>query len=153
MKLSTREDVAAPIDAVFRAVSDFDGFERAALRRGAEVARTDTLSAPGVGMTWAAQFPYRNRERKADLRLANYDPPHGLELFSKVSGIEAVVAIDLVALSRTRTRMNLSIDLRPKTIPARLMIQSMKLAKSNLTKRFQKRVAGFAQDIEDRYTA
>ena len=34
MKLSTREDIAASIDAVFAELTDFDGFERAALRRG-----------------------------------------------------------------------------------------------------------------------
>ena len=37
MKLATREDIDAPIEAVFRELSDFDSFERAILRRGAEV--------------------------------------------------------------------------------------------------------------------
>ena len=150
MKLSTREDVAVPIEAAFREISDFEGFERAALRRGADVSRTDNLSAPGFGMTWKAQFPFRNRDRKADLRLTNYDAPNGLEVFSKVSGIEANVVIELVALSRAHTRMNVIVELKPKSIPARLMIQSMKLAKSNLNKRFNKRVADFAEHIEER---
>ncbi len=153
MKLSTREDIAAPIEAVFREISDFDGFERAALRRGAEVVRTDSLTAAGVGMTWRAQFPFRNRERQADLELLDHDVPNGLTLFSRISGVETTVVVELVALSRVRTRMNMSIDLKPKSIPARLMIQSLKLAKTNMTKRFHRRVADFSADIEDRHSA
>lgn len=147
MKLSTREDIAAPpIEAVFAELSDFDGFERAALRRGgAEVMRTDDDGVVGVGMAWRAQFPFRNRERVADLQLVEFDRPNGMKVFSKISGVEAEIAIDLVALSRSRTRMAMSVDMRPKSIPARLMIQSMKLAKGSLTKRFQKRVADYAR--------
>ncbi|WP_300519881.1 SRPBCC family protein [Aliiroseovarius sp.] len=151
MKLSTREDIAAPIDTVFAELSDFDGFERAALRRGAEVVRTDGSGMVGVGMTWRAQFPFRSRERVADLTLVEFDRPNGLKVFSQLSGVEAEIVVDLVALSRSRTRMAMSVDMRPKSIPARLMIQSMKLAKSNLTKRFKKRIADYATLIEDRH--
>ena len=41
MKLSTREDIEAPIGTVFDAVTDFDGFERQLLRRGVDVTRDD----------------------------------------------------------------------------------------------------------------
>jgi len=151
MRFSTREDIAAPIEVVFGAVSDFNGFERAAMRRGVDVVRTDELKNPGAGMTWKAQFPFRNRTRNANLKLVDYDPSNGLELFTRSSGIESSLVIDLVALSRNRTRMNLSLDLRPKTIPGRLMIQSLRLAKATLNKRFRKRVADFAENVEERY--
>ncbi|UWP88530.1 SRPBCC family protein [Aliiroseovarius crassostreae] len=150
MKFSTREDIAANIEYVFASVSDFGGLERAALRRGADVVRTDTLSAPGPGMSWRATFPFRNRERQADMKLTHYEAPHGMVLFSKISGIEAEVRVDLVALSPRRTRLNLDVEMKPKSIPARLMMQSMKLARGNLVKKFRRRVADYAQTIEDR---
>ncbi len=153
MKFTTREDIAADIEYVFASVSDFDGLERAALRRGAEVVRTDNLSAPGKGMSWKATFPFRNRERDADMQLVHYDAPNALTLFSKVSGIEAEVRVDLVALSPRRTRLNLDVELKPKSIPARLMLQSVKLARAKLVKKFRRRVADYAQNIEDRSRA
>ena len=53
MKLATREDIDAPIEAVFEQLSDFDGFERAALRRGAEVrAHRRADRHVGAGMAW-----------------------------------------------------------------------------------------------------
>jgi len=151
MKFSTREDIEAPIADVFRAISDFDGFERSALRRGAEVSRTDALTAPGQGMMWKAQFPFRNRTRAADLELVEFDAPNSLALFTTISGLEAILVIDLVEMSRTRTRMHLSLDVKPKTISARLAVQSMRLAKANLTKKFRKRAADFAANIEQGY--
>ncbi|GHE96454.1 DNA polymerase III subunit gamma/tau [Aliiroseovarius zhejiangensis] len=151
MKFKTREDIEATLEQVFEAVSDFDSMERAALRRGAEVTRTDTLTAPGQGMTWHASFPYRNRTRTADMLLKTYEAPHQIELFSKISGIEATVEVELLSLSRNRTRMIMSIDMRPRTIPARLLLQSMKLARATLVKRYRKRVAKYAMSIENRY--
>jgi hypothetical protein len=63
------------------------------------------------------------------------------------------VIIELVAMSRSRTRMNLSLDARPRTIPAKLMVQSMKLARQSVVKRFQRRVADYAADLENRLRA
>lgn len=150
MKLSTREDIEAPIEAVFEQITDFDSFERAALRRGADVVRTDTLQVAGLGMAWKASFDYRGRERKANLKVIDFDTPNGMRLQAISSGLETELMVELVAMSRNRTRMNLSLDARPQTIPARLVIQSMKLARQNLNKQFRRRIADFAADIEER---
>ncbi len=148
MQFSAREDVEAPIEEVFRAVSDFDGWERAALRRGAEIARSDELQSIGVGMTWAALFHYRNRDRKADLELKQYEMPNMLRMHAVSSGVETDILVELVALSRGRTRMDISAELKPNSISARLLLQPMKLARGKLTKRFRTRVADFAVSIE-----
>ncbi|MFD1509991.1 SRPBCC family protein [Lacimonas salitolerans] len=151
MKFASKEDIAAPIDAVFAMVSDFDSFERAAMRRGAEVQRTDNMRVPGVGMAWRAKFMLRGRERKMGVTLSTYDPPNQLVFDGTSPNIEGQMVIDLVALSRQRTRMSVSLKLTPKTLAARLLIQSLKLARSNLTRKFHLRVADFAKDIEDRH--
>ena len=61
------------------------------------------------------------------------------------------MTLDLVALSQQRTRMAIVLNLKPKTLSARLLIQSMKLAKANLTKRFKLKVAAYAKSLEDRH--
>ncbi|MCB1339294.1 MAG: SRPBCC family protein [Maritimibacter sp.] len=150
MKLATREDIDAPIEAVFEQLSDFEGFERAIMRRGAEVQRIDDLKAPGPGMAWTTSFGFRGRRREARIDLAEHAHPDRLRAAVKTSGVEMDVLIDLVEMSKTRTRMNFALDARPKSIPARLMIQSLKLARQTMLKRFRKRVAEFAADIEAR---
>lgn len=155
MQFTAKEDIEGPIDRIFEMITDFEGFERAAMRRGAEVVRTDKLRLPtdmtaAVGMAWLARFKLRGRDRELALELAALDPPHGYRIDFASSGLDGDLAIDLVAMSRNRTRMTLALELRPRTLAARLMVQSLKLARTNLTKRFALRVADFAKDLEDR---
>lgn len=151
MKFVAQEDVEAPIDFVFEQVTDFAAIERSALRRGAEVQRIDDLDETRPGMKWDAAFDLRGKRREMKLELTELDRPNGLVVASRSPNMAGEMALDLVALSRSRTRINVEIDMTPKTLAAKLLVQSMKLAKSNLTKRFKLRVAGYAKDLEDRY--
>lgn len=150
MKFSTREDISAPIEQVYGALCDFEAFERQAMRRGIDVQRVDPLTQPGVGMRWRVKFSLRGRKRDMELELARFEPPNELFLDIHSTGIDAKFTIELLALSRSRTRMAISLDLTPLNLSARLLIQSLKLAKSNLTRRFKKRVADYAKGLEDR---
>ncbi|MEL6464689.1 MAG: SRPBCC family protein [Pseudomonadota bacterium] len=150
MKFSTREDVAAPIDQVFAALSDLDMFERQAMRRGAEVQRTRPLTEPGVGMRWKVHFKMRGRRREVDLELTRYDVPNEMVFDINSTGVTGTFSVELLALSRNRTRMALALELTPQTLSARLFLQSLKLAKNALSKRFKLRVAEYARGLEDR---
>lgn len=150
MKFSTKEDIEAPIEQVFGLVSDFEALERAALRRGAEVQRTDSLRKPGIGMSWTASFIARGRQRQLNIEMTEYEPPHGMRFHSVAQGLETDMKVELVALSRGRTRLSIDLELKPKSISARLLVQSLKLARTNLNKKFHLRMADYARDLEDR---
>ncbi|MCR8725959.1 SRPBCC family protein [Frigidibacter sp. ROC022] len=152
MKFSKREDIEAPLDVVFRAVSDFNAFERSAMRRGIEVSRRDDLEQPGVGMAWDVRAPVRGRLRDISIRVAAWAPETSLALNADSSGILATLTVELVALSRNRTRMQVGLELRAVTMSSKLLLQSMKLAKHSLDARFAKRVADFGTEIEGRQT-
>ena len=150
MKFSAKEDIEAPIEQVFALVSDFAALERAALRRGAEVQRTDSLHKPGVGMSWTAAFMARGRQRKLDMVMTTYEPPHAMRFDSVAQGLHSNMTVELVALSRGRTRLSVDLELKPKSISARLFVQSLKLARNTLNKKFHLRMADYASDLEDR---
>lgn len=151
MEFSSKEDIEAPIDAVFGEITNFQSFERSAIRRGADVTRTDNRTETGVGMAWTATFGFRGKRRKIDLELVEYDPCDGIKLDLRSPAVEGRVILDLVALSRHRTRMSVTLDLQPRNLTGRLMLQSFKLARTNLMRRFRLRVADYATDVEDRY--
>ena len=102
---------------------------------------------------WALDWARRAAELIAENRaeLTELDRPNGMVIASRSPNMGGQMVLDLVALSRSRTRVNVEIDMTPRTLAAKLLVQSMKLAKGNLTKRFRQRVAGYAKDLEDRY--
>lgn len=151
MKFSTREDIEAPIDYVFGGVTDFQGLERQALRRGADVQRLDGASAPQQGSAWQIAFKFRGKDRKMTATIAKLEQPTMLQLATVANGIEGVTSVELVALSLNRTRVSMEIDLTPKSLSARLLLQSLKLAKNNLNRKFKQRIADFAETVEDAY--
>lgn len=151
MKFSTKEDIEAPIDVVFEMLCDFEVFERAAMRRGAEVQRLETNKEPGIGMTWHASFDLRGKRRELDLEIVEFDQPNDMALESTSPGMLSRTSFELMALSRNQTRVVVNLELKPLTLSARLLVQSLKLAKASLSKRFGKRVAEYARSMEERY--
>ncbi|MGB0799913.1 MAG: SRPBCC family protein [Planktomarina sp.] len=148
MKFSTREDIEASADTVFDAVADFDSFERLLLRRGADVIRLDSQKQKSVGMCWDVGFKFRGRNRKARATVMQFEPSQGMLIASESGGVDAELTVSIVQLSAKRTRLLVALDLKPKTLSARLLIQSMKLAKGSLTRKYKDKVAEFAADIE-----
>ncbi|MDU8910442.1 SRPBCC family protein [Aestuariicoccus sp. MJ-SS9] len=153
MEFSTREDIEAPNDRVFAAVSDFNAIERQVMRRGVEVRRIDDMTAPGPGMAWHARFRFRGKSREAEVTMTEYDPPQAMVFQTISGGLETRTELEFVALSRSRTRITMSVHLQPKTLSARLLVQSMKLARGNINKRFRVRMADYAKDLEARLKA
>ncbi|MGJ8626115.1 MAG: SRPBCC family protein [Sulfitobacter sp.] len=151
MKFSTKEDIEAPIATVFEMLCDFESFERSAMRRGAEVQRVDNLAVPGVGMMWNAVFDMRGKRRELQVEMVTFDRPNDIILESTSPGLIGKMSFELMALSRSRTRINVELEVKPLTLSARLLVQSMKLAKGTLTRKYKLRVAEYAKGMEERY--
>ncbi|MGB8813534.1 MAG: SRPBCC family protein [Paracoccaceae bacterium] len=151
MKLSTREDIEAPLASVFDAFADVEGWERAAMRRGAEVARTDKMPGMAVGMGWLVAFSHRGKDRKLAITLDRLERPNRLGFSGNANALDGELTFEFVELSARRTRVSVAMELKPRTLGARLFLQSMKLAKGKIAKRFEQRVAHICTEIEDRY--
>lgn len=147
MKLSTREDIDASMPTVYAAVTDFDGFERQLLRRGVDVTRDEACPPNVPGARWSARFSWRGRQQSLAAELVSIEQDQGYAIESKSAGVICLSVVDLVPLSKTRTRLFVSLDLRPTTLSSRLFIHSLKLAKGSLGRKFKARVADFASGI------
>lgn len=151
MIFKTKEDVEAPIDYVFGIVSDFDALERQALRRGAEVRRLDAGQGQGGAPAWDIAFAFRGRQRRLRVTVQQIDPPHGYSVAGKGDALQGNTVIDLLPLSRHRTRISASVEVQPLTLRGRLLVQSMRLGKSGLERKFRQRVADYARTVEERF--
>lgn len=153
MELSTREDINAPIDWVWERVTDYAAFEKIALRRGAEVQRKSADQGFAEGSSWIFSFRFRGRDRELEARIVSVDAPQSWSAVTSSSGIDGDFTVELVEMSKTRTRIIVETRLTARTLSSRLMLQSLKLAKSNLLRRFRERISGFAADLEERYAS
>ena len=150
MKFNGKTDIAATLNATFAAFADFERFEKQAMRAGAEIARTDDLTAPGPGMMWDIRLSYRGKPRRIKAELVDYDPPNQLVFAARAEGFEADILVELIPLSGQQTRASVTFDVRAKSLAAKLLLQSARLTKGAVNKRFRKRVARFGRELENR---
>ena len=153
MEFTTRKDIEAPQQYVFVAASDFAVFERQALRRNVDITRTEGPGPAREGTAWRIRFDYRGRSREIDARVVSFEAPGGYVIKGSTAGLDIVLKLELMPLSKATTRMFMSLELLPTTMTARLLVQSLKLAKSSMSRKLDNRAATFASDIEDRYRA
>lgn len=151
MKFTTKKDIEAPIDQVWQSLADFEGWERAAMRRGADVSRTDSLRSPGVGMSWLGRFLYRGKERRADVKLTELALKTALAFNAVSAAIEADARVELMEMSAKRTRLHVTMEVKPRSLGARLFLQSLRLARAKVDRKFEARVAQLAEDLETRF--
>ena len=148
MKFSTEQVVASPCEDVFAALTDFARFEREARAHGAEIHRTDTLTRPGQGMKWRAKFETRGRERELFAEVARMNDPRDLYFVGKIGGMEGELEFILTPNGDHETKLAVELNLRARSITAKLLLQSLKLARSNVAKRFRRRVKAFCRETE-----
>jgi hypothetical protein len=152
MQFSSKEDIEVPISDVFAMLSEFESYERSAIRRGVEVHRVVEAAPKTVGLSWDARFILRGKPRDVRLVLTEYETPIIMKFEADSQGIDGKLMLELLALSPRRTRMSVVLNMAPKTLSARLLVQSLKLAKGNLTKRFKLKVADYAKSMEERHS-
>lgn len=148
MIFTAKEDIDAPAGAVFAVLTDFNAIEAAAMRRGADVQRTASPQGGLIGTSWRARFLLRKKPRDVALRLLSHETPTTLHFAGQTETLDGVVKFDIVALSPRRTRLAVSLEVKPRTFGARLMLQSMRLTKTKLQDRFRNRVAQMAAAIQ-----
>jgi carbon monoxide dehydrogenase subunit G len=151
MRFSSKQDVEAPMEPIFQVLTDFATWETAAMRRGVEVERKDKLLQPGAGMRWATKFAYRGKAREMEVELTQLDPPQSLRFAAVSQALEGVISMELIEQSPQRTRLHVVVDITPRSLTARLFLQSLRLARAKLDRKFDQRIAMLAGDIELRY--
>lgn len=143
MKFSTRVDKEVPAEQLFAAIGDFDALERLLISRGASVMRIDPAQEPGTGMGWQIGFDWRGKPRNMRLAVTRYDRPEALAMQGRSQALDMTVNGTVVALSRVKSRLIFELEVRPRNMKARLMLQTAKLGKAQLDKRFERRITEY----------
>ena len=152
MKFVASEDIAAPADAVLAAVTDFDRWERMVGRRAKDLARRP----PGPvrpGTRWEARAKLRGKMRDvavemADLKLGGADATSTVCVDGGTDGMQVTVEAVVEPLGAGLTRLTVTSELKAKSLGTRILMQSLKLARGQMAKRYRQGVATFASHVE-----
>ncbi|WP_179378630.1 SRPBCC family protein [Jannaschia marina] len=147
MKFVATEDIAAPIESVWARVSDLESFEARAKPRVAGLQRVPP-GPPAAGTEWTGTAEVMGKKRALRVTARTLDAPTHLLAEGGTDGMHVTVAAELQALGPKLTRLTVTSEAKARSLAARLMLQSAKLARSSMAKRYKGRISTFASKIE-----
>jgi hypothetical protein len=151
MKLTVKTDIDAPVEFVHAYLGDSTSWEREAARRGVEVERPADMPLTGVGAGWRIKLRFRGRVRKVLVRVDQIVQDEVIGYSFEGQALFGTTEMETKALSPRRSRLKLSIEAKPKTLAARLFLNTLRLARRKVEERMEKRVAQLGARIEERY--
>jgi hypothetical protein len=151
MKFTSKTDLEAPVAFVFEGLADHTAWERDAQRRGIRVERPAGTPDAGLGASWLVKAPFRGKTRNVALTIDKLTPNETLGVAIDGQSVEGEAVLTLIALSQTTTRIRMTLEIRPKTLAARLFLNTLRLAKARVQNRFDDRLTQVGQRIQDQY--
>ena len=151
MKLTAKTDLEVPAAFVFAALVDNASWEREAVRNGVEVERPVGTPDSGVGASWRIRGHFRGKARNVLVRIDALTPDQQLALTMESPSMDGISRIEVMVLSPRRSRLRADLEIKPKTLAARLFINTMRLAKGRVQARFEKGLGQLGARIKDRY--
>jgi hypothetical protein len=151
MKLTAKTDLDVPATHVYAILADFPAWEREAARHGIVIERPAGTPLVGAGAEWKIQGMYRGKTRRLTLRIDEMVQDKRLKASVVSAPAEGVAELEVIVLSPRRSRLRIEIEMKPKTLAARLFFNTMRLAKGRVQSRFDGRLAQLNTRIKENY--
>lgn len=148
MNLTFQEVIAAPRAAAFGGLTDFDALIAAFMPSGAQVTRLDGPGPVCVGSAWRAVVALHGLERVLTARLDSLLPQEGFSICGELEDLRADLDVALCPAGDGRTRAIVDLNLSPRGVAGRLLIQPLRLVRGQITEKLAMRLARYARHIE-----
>jgi hypothetical protein len=151
MKFKVSEDVDAPQGMVWAAFTDFSSFESDARGRGATLTRVGNWASTAEGVEWRGEVTIRGKARAITSKVTRLVPQELCVVESRIGGMDSHYEMSFIPLSQEVTRVAIMLDLSANTLTARLLLQTMKLARGKVLQRLQGMLARQGNAVEAAY--
>ncbi|MGP1358118.1 hypothetical protein [Roseicyclus sp.] len=148
MKLRVSDDIEAPADRVWAGFTDFSAVEAEARGRGADLVRVGDWRSPQLGAAWRGSVAVRGKTRPIEARIATFVPGETCIVECRVGGMASTYETTLIPLSPSLTRVSVMLELRASTLSARLLLQTLKVARRRVMQRLEGAVVRQGQAVE-----
>lgn len=140
MKLKVSEDADCPVDQGFAVLTDYASIEEELRSHGMQITRVQGWQELALGVAWLGRGEIRGKMRQVEAKVTALEPGRMVEVEARIGGMRAIYETRLVPLGDRITRVNVTLDMRPETLSARLLVQSLKLARGRVLDRMQVRL-------------
>jgi len=149
MKFETIEEIDAPRDFTFARFTDYTRYENLARSYGADLRRVGGFVEVSEGATWRGSIPIQGRTRGVEAEVTKYSPADYARIDTAVGGMNVVFEMRFEPLADEKTRLIAVAELQAKTLAARLVIQSAKLARKRVQAKITSKIVALANEYED----
>ena len=150
MRFKATETINGPIEAVFDDFSDIRRIEQELTDRGVGLERLDNDTGLVAGAAWHTVVRVKGRQRDADAQLVEVDRPRSLRLEGKSGGMLMETSFEFTEIGPQTTELEIVVNLRARSVSAKLLLSSFRLARSRMVRGMRKRVAKSARACEAR---
>ncbi len=148
MKFKVSEDVDAPQAMVWAKFVDFTALEDDARGRGATVTRVGNWTDTAEGVAWRGDVTARGKSRPLAAKVTRFAPEDLCLIESRIGGMNCSYEMTFVPLATEVTRVALVLELSADTLTARLLLQTLKLARGRVLQRMQAVIARQGNAVE-----
>ena len=151
MKFKASEDVDAPHDMVWDRFTDFSGFEADIRSRGATLNRVGNWTRTVQDVEWRGEVIVRGKSRAITAKVTQFSDKELCVIESRIGGMKCHQEFSFVALSPMVTRVSMTLELAADTLTARLLLQTLKLARGRVLQRLQSMLVRQGNAVEAAY--
>jgi uncharacterized membrane protein len=153
LKFKVSDDVEAPVERVWAGFTDFAAIESDIRAREADLVRVGDWKEAALGVAWRGSVPVRGKIRPIDARIAAFTPGERMMVESKVGGMSCSYEVTFAALSEQMTRVSVTLELKASTLSARLLLQTLKIARRKVIQRLEGAIVRQGQAVESDWRA
>jgi hypothetical protein len=152
MKFKAVESINLPVEVVFDDFTDIRRIGKELTDHGIGLERLDNDTGLVPGAAWQTVFSFRGRRRDADAQVVEVERPNLLRLECKSGGMLIETNVEFTKLTPETTEVRVVVNLRARSMSAKVLLSSLRLARSRIVRGMRKRVAKSARACEARAT-
>lgn len=151
MLFEAREEIETPRDFAFSRFADFTRYEASVRQYGADIRRVNGFTEIAEGCSWRGSAVVRGKARGVEATITRLDRPDHAQMKTTVGGMTVDVDLYFTELGPEKTELRATAQLKATTLAARLILQTVKLARRQIQGKIAARVVALANQCEDDY--
>ncbi len=151
MELTYKTIINVPQAFAFEKATDFARFEREGFGKLSPFEPRSEIKAPGIGARWRTSSEFQGRPRRFSLELFKLDGPEAMVLGNKSEKYDIEAHFLFKEIGEEETEFTFHLDAKAQSITAKLILQTIQLARGRIEKSMQTEFEKMALNMEEAF--